>query len=332
MARKLRLEYAGACYHVINRGNYRHDVFGTAGAAEAFEVCLGEAAERYGWQVHAYVVMRNHFHLAIETPEPNLSAGMQWLQVTWAMRFNRFRGEHGRPFQGRYQALVVEPGEALAQVAHYIHLNPVRAGLLPPEQAAQYRWSSLRRFLAPDRPVWLTAATILRESGELPDTADGWRGYLAYLAVLATEDPARREERFGAFNRGWAIGSEEFKTEAGARLAAASVGRRGERFRLLGADTTAQRAAQTIVWEGKLRQAAQGLGVDLAHLPSRKSAPEKVRLAALMKAATSVTNGWLAHRLQMGEPASVSQYIRRHRLAGVDRAPAYQSALSIIKT
>jgi len=130
MARKLRLEYAGACYHVINRGNYRRDLFAGKGAAESFQRCLFEAAARFGWRLHAFVIMRNHFHLAIETPEPNLSEGMQWLQATWAARFNRFHGETGRPFQGRYKALHVEPGHALAQVAHYIHLNPVRAKIV----------------------------------------------------------------------------------------------------------------------------------------------------------------------------------------------------------
>jgi putative transposase len=115
MARKLRLEFAGACYHVLNRGNYRRDLFAGKGAAESFESCLFEAAVRFGWKLHAYVIMRNHFHLAVETPEPNLSDGMRWLQATWAARFNRFRGETGRPFQGRYKGLHVEPGHALAQ-------------------------------------------------------------------------------------------------------------------------------------------------------------------------------------------------------------------------
>jgi REP element-mobilizing transposase RayT len=71
MSRPLRVEFAGACYHVINRGNYRRDLFKSRGAAEAFERTLGEAAGRFGLQVHAYVVMRNHFHLAVEIAEPN---------------------------------------------------------------------------------------------------------------------------------------------------------------------------------------------------------------------------------------------------------------------
>ncbi len=102
VARKPRLEFAGAIYHVLNRGNYRADLFETAGAAQAFVDCLFESCEKSGWRLHAYAVMRNHYHLAVETPQGNLVAGVHWLQSTFGNRFNRFRGEHGRAFQGRY--------------------------------------------------------------------------------------------------------------------------------------------------------------------------------------------------------------------------------------
>jgi hypothetical protein len=110
MPRKLRLEFAGACYHVINRGNYRRDLFAGKGAAESFRACLFEAAERFGWRVHGLVVMRNHFHLAVETPEPNLSEGRSgcrepgWLGSTGfaARRAGRFKGatKHGMSNRG----------------------------------------------------------------------------------------------------------------------------------------------------------------------------------------------------------------------------------------
>ena len=167
MARKFRLEYPGACYHVINRGNYRRNVFAPQGAAEAFERCLGETGARFGWRVHAFVIMRNHFHLAVETPDPNLSLGMKFLQGTWANRFNRYHGETGRPFQGRYKALHVEPGEALAQVAHYIHLNPLRAKVVPGDRLGEFRWSSLWWFPRTECPAYLEPATVLREAGGL---------------------------------------------------------------------------------------------------------------------------------------------------------------------
>lgn len=129
MARKLRLEFSGAIYHVINRGNYRDFVFHSLGTRQAFERCLFQACVCSDWQLHAFVIMGNHYHLALETPQGNLVNGMQWLQATFANRFNRLRGEHGHLFQGRYKALLAEPGERLGCLCHYIHLNPARAKL-----------------------------------------------------------------------------------------------------------------------------------------------------------------------------------------------------------
>src|SRR5688572_8608831 len=142
MARKLRLEFPGAIYHVINRGNYRAWIFGDSGARSAFQSCLFEACERSQWLLHAFVIMGNHFHLAVETPQGNLVAGMQWLQSTFATRFNRWRREHGHLFQGRYKSLFVEKGLALGQLCHYIHLNPVRAKLVDVAHLASYVHSS----------------------------------------------------------------------------------------------------------------------------------------------------------------------------------------------
>ena len=330
MLRKLRLEFAGACYHVINRGNYRRDLFAGNGAAESFQTCLFEAGAKFGWRLHAFVIMRNHFHLAVETPEPNLSAGMKWLQGTWAARFNRFRGETGRPFQGRYKALHVEPGHALAQVAHYIHLNPVRAKIMPAERLIGHRWSSLPLFAGKNRPDCMEAGTVLGESGGLADTPAGWRRYVAYLAVLAEEDAKRRDEKFGRLSRGWMVGSAEFKADLKKELAAKGAGT--ERFELLGADREAQNEARTELWEERLRTAATLLGVALDRLPAAKSALEKVRLAAVMKTATSVSNSWLAARLDMGTPGCVTQYVRRFRLRGDADKRAFQTVLSKVHT
>jgi len=329
MARKLRLEYAGACYHVINRGNYRRDLFASQGAAKSFQRCLFEAAARFEWRLHAFVVMRNHFHLAVELTEPNLSDGMQWLQSTWAARFNRFRGEIGRPFQGRYKALHVEPGTALAQVAHYIHLNPVRAKVVTVERVLTYRWSSLPQFIGRKRPAWLAAETILAESGNLRDTPAGWRCYLAYLGVLAEEEAKLRAEKFSRLSRGWVVGSSDFK--AGVKKQLADQGDVRERFEVLGADRSAHREVREALWEEKLALAAQALGLNLAELPAQKSAAEKVALATVLKTATSVSNPWLATRLQMGQPASVSQYVRRFRLRGGADDRRFKHALSKVK-
>ena len=173
MARKLRLEFPGACYHVINRGNYRAQVFATEQTRAAFEACVWEACEKSGWLLHAFVVMNNHYHLALETPEGNLVAGMQWLQATFANRFNRLRGERGHLFQGRYKSLLVEPGAALGQVCHYLHLNPVRAGLVAVGDLPTYRASSYWHLWQKKRPAFLRVETALAEAGGLADTPAG---------------------------------------------------------------------------------------------------------------------------------------------------------------
>jgi putative transposase len=330
MARKLRLEFSGACYHVINRGNYRRDLFADAGAANSFCRCLDQACVSYGWLVHAFVVMRNHFHLAVETPEPNLSEGMKWLQGTWAQRFNRFREEAGRPFQGRYKAWHVEPGHPLAQVSHYIHLNPVRAGLVTAERISEYRWSSLAFFSKGARPRWLVPSTVLRESGELPDTTSGWRLYRDYLALLAETDSAVRADDFSHLARHWAIGSTAFRAELRMKLQASSTC--GDRFALAGGDPPALRQARAEVWEERLRSLSVAFAVNLSELPQKKSAVEKLTLAAAMKQTTSVSLAWLAQRLQMGATDSVASLLHRFRRSGATEQPTFKAALSGFRT
>jgi putative transposase len=324
MARPLGLEYPGACYHVINRGNYRRDVFAPKGAAEAFERCLGEAAVAFAWRIHAYVIMRNHFHLALETPRPNLSAGMKWLQGTWATRFNRLRAETGRPFQGRYKSLHVESGEAMARVAHYIHLNPVREKVVPADRIDEFKRSSLLWFGRKDRPAWLATEMVLFESGGLSDTAAGWRKYREYLAFLAEEDAKLRDERFGRMSRGWAVGSAAF--EQGLKQNLAKLGHDWKQARLLGGGLVP--ALRDEHWAETLKEAARLFKTRLDQLPIKKSSVEKVRLAALLKIATGASNGWLAQHLAMGQPASVSQFVRRFWLAGEDRKKEFRDVLS----
>jgi hypothetical protein len=214
-------------------------------------------------------------------------------------------------------------------VAHYIHLNPVRAKAVTAERLGEHRWSSLHHFRQRARPVCLVADVVLSESGGLPDTATGWKHYLEYLGLLAEEDLKRREDRFGRLSRGWAIGSADFRRELKKGLQ--ETGDAQSRFELLGADRSALLEARADLWEERLRLAARALGVSLAKLPHQKSAPDKVALASLMKQTTSVSNGWLTERLEMGQPASVSQYVRRFRLANGTESRAYKQALSRVK-
>ena len=142
MPRSLRIEYPGAVYHVLNRGNYRRDVFGVEGSKEVFEGTLRKACERFGWILHAYCLLDNHYHMAIETPDSNLSIGMQWLQSTYANRFNHLVKERGHVFQGRYKNLVIERDSHFGPLLNYIHLNPLRAKLETAKELGRWRWSS----------------------------------------------------------------------------------------------------------------------------------------------------------------------------------------------
>ena len=146
MPRKQRIEYPGAVYHIISRGNYRKDLFIHEKTAEAFERTIFEAAQRCGWKLYAYVIMSNHYHLAIETPEANLVEGMRWLQSTFATRFNRFRNERGHVFQGRYKSLLVNEDRPILGLINYIHLNPVRAKLCTVEELKGYALSSYPKY------------------------------------------------------------------------------------------------------------------------------------------------------------------------------------------
>jgi REP element-mobilizing transposase RayT len=306
-------------------------VFEAEGAAAAFERVLGETCARFGWVLHAYVIMRNHFHLAVETPEPNLSEGMKWLQGTWANRFNRYRGLVGRPFQGRFKALHVEPGQALAQVANYIHLNPVRAKVVEVEKLGEFRWSSFWWFpRLKARPAWLCAETVLAEAGELADTAAGWRKYGDYLGFRDEAEPSKRNERYGKLSRGWALGTAEFRQGLVAELK-----KRGAQLELAapyGETDEARQQLRAAAWEDRLQDLARAAKVDLKKLGPRKSDPAKVLLAATMRAETAVSNGWLCERLGMGTPASVSQFVRRWLSVGANAAAVARLRVAVVKS
>ena len=154
MARKLRIEYAGAIYHVMNRGDRREAIFADDQDRERFLETLAEACQKTGWQIHAYCLMSNHLHLVIETPQPNLVAGMKWLLGTYTSRYHRRHKEFGHLFSGRYKALVVEgSGDGyLKTVCDDVHLNPARAKLLARQQPlSDFGWSSYRWYLAAPR-------------------------------------------------------------------------------------------------------------------------------------------------------------------------------------
>jgi len=178
MPRQLRVEYAGAIYHVMNRGDRREPIFKDDADRQRFVETLGEACVRTGWQVHAYVLMPNHFHLVVETPQPNRVAGMKWFLGTYISRFNRRHKLSGHLFSGRYKSLIVDGSGSgyLKSVCDYVHLNPARAKLVardaPPASCAWSSWPAY--LLAPSkRPVWLRVDRLLGEWGIPKDSPAG---------------------------------------------------------------------------------------------------------------------------------------------------------------
>ena len=146
MPRQLRVEFPGAVYHVMSRGDRRENIFLDDVDRQDFLKTLAEAAQKSGWQIHAYCLMSNHFHAVLETPDANLVAGMRWLLSAYTIRLNHRHNLFGHVFSGRYKALLVDShgGGYLKTVCDYVHLNPVRAKLLGPEdRLLSYPWSSL---------------------------------------------------------------------------------------------------------------------------------------------------------------------------------------------
>lgn len=200
MARPLRVDLPGAIQHVTNRGNNRENIFYEDADKELFLHLVVAEAERCGWLIHDYALMDNHFHLLIETPEANLSRGMQRLQTTYVQRFNRKYRRVGHLFQGRFGSQIVEGGVYLMEVARYIVLNPVRAGIV--EHPEDDRWTSYRAKAGLDpAPPWLSMKGLCHFGRDPDEAREQYRKFIE-ARVGSTEEPS--------FLKKLAYGSEAF--------------------------------------------------------------------------------------------------------------------------
>ncbi len=307
MPRQLRIEYPGAIYHVMNRGDRREDIFRDDLDRQRFLNTLADACGKTGWQVHAWCLMRNHFHLVIETPQPNLVAGMKWLLGVYTKRFNLRHRECGHLFAGRYKALLVD-GDArgyLRTVCDYVHLNPVRAKLVPAgTQLEAYRWSSYGEYLKPPgkRMVWLRVDRLLGEKG-IPKDSDAGRREFARLAEARRSEESNTDYR--GIRRGWCLGREEFRKE----LLAAATQRVGASHFGSERQETGEAKAERLIAE-ELKRLNLALG-ELRKMP--KGDKRKVQIARRLRNETTVTLKWVADRLHMGSWTYVSNLVRAQR-------------------
>ncbi len=164
MSRPLRLDHAGALWHVTSRGNERREVFVDDEDRREFLRLLGRSVELFGWKLHAWVLMGNHFHLVVGTPEATLSRGMRQLNGDFAQHFNRRHGRDGHVFQGRFKAILVQRDAHLLEVARYVVRNPVRAGVVA--SPGDWPWSSFRATAGLEStPEWLDTSFLLEQFG-----------------------------------------------------------------------------------------------------------------------------------------------------------------------
>ena len=162
MARPLRLEFAGALYHVTARGDRREPIYEDDEDRGAFLETFGAVIEDFNWVAHAYCLMGNHYHLLVETPDGNLGKGMRQLNGTYTQWSNRRHRRVGHLFQGRYKAILVDKNSYLLELCRYVVLNPVRARMV--KTAGQWAWSSYRAMLdAEQAPTWLSVDALLAQ-------------------------------------------------------------------------------------------------------------------------------------------------------------------------
>ena len=295
MPRKIRVEYPGAMYHVMSRGDRQEDIYRNDIDRQDFIKTLAETCQKTGWQMHAYGLMRNHFHWVMETPEANLVEGMRWRLSPYTLRLNHRHKLFGHVFRGRYKALIVDGSGTgyLKTVCDYVHLNPVRAGWLGvADRLLSYPGSSFGAYLAkPEhRPAWLRVDRLLGEHGIAADTAAGREEFERRMEARRAQETDGAE--WAPVRRGWCLGGPEFRQQLLARM----EGRLGAHH----AGGLRQEAAE-VKAERMVAEELAPLGWTEADLARRHQGdPGKLALAARLRRETTLPLNWIAARLHLG--------------------------------
>ena len=294
MARRRRLISNQGAYHVYNRAELGQPIFETDAAKHVFLETILATARRFAWQLHAFAIMTNHFHLVLTTPRGNLSEGMHTLQSAFANKHKAFRGSIGHVFQSRFGCAHYPAGPLVARKIDYAHLNPVRAGIVSLEELGDYRWTSFRVLRRPHERGELTLGLALTSMHGLRDDAAGWDAYEERLRfVLATEArSATDEELFGLVR----------KEKAG--------GRTEDDFppTIAGKSRELLRNEELVRWENTFKGELHSAGhteTELASLPHAQG--WKVNLARKMRDRHGASANWLAKRMGVNSGA----YLRK---------------------
>lgn len=217
MSRPLRIEFPGALYHVMARGNERREIVRDVRDRVRWLEMLRDVVETYKWKIHALVLMTNHFHVFIETPCANLGSGMGYFNSRYAAYFNRRHKRVGHLFQGRYKAQIIETEGYYLEISRYIHLNPVRAAIV--SRPEQWPWSSYPGYIDPrQRLPWIRYDRVLGEFGE---NGKGGEACMRYQQFVL--DGVVRPDEVMAERMSTVVGNARFVDEMRAR-----VGRRNQ--------------------------------------------------------------------------------------------------------
>ena len=310
MARPLRIEYPGAYYHVMNRGQSRRNIFIEDKGRQSFLDLLGDIARLWKVKIYAYCLMDNHYHLLLSTPAGGLSRSMRHLDGIYTQKFNRVHHRDGPLFRGRYKAILIDAEEYFLSVVRYIHQNPLSAGVV--SDIDQYRWSSHWGYLSKKQcPDWLDTRSGLSWIGGLKE----------YQGFMHEEIEEEIEEFYRGPYQKPVLGSKEFIGRVKERLGAKARVEEGkpESRRLFspGLDDIVQATAREYgkgVEELKRRKRgeeneARMVAIYLGrHLGGHKH--EEIGQAVGLDKASSVSSAYL---LMKGRVAKEKQLVRRVR-------------------
>lgn len=211
MARPLRIEYKGAFYHITARGNERKRIFFSKADYDKFKDYLGKAQDKYGYLLHCYMLMTNHYHLLIETPNPNMSKLMHYLNGSYTGYINRRRKRSGHLFQGRYKAILVDADSYFLELSRYVHLNPVRANMV--SNPEDYPYSSYSTYISNKKGGLVHTDLILGMMSQKRGVAiKRYRGFV--LSAIGENDGDPLKNLYG----GSILGGKDFIKEALGRL------------------------------------------------------------------------------------------------------------------
>jgi REP-associated tyrosine transposase len=322
MARSPRIEIKGGLYHVTCHGDREEPIFVDDDDREIFIATLGQTCKRAGIVIHAFALMNNHYHLLLETPAGNLVAGMRWFQTTYTARFNSRHRLGGHLFQGRYKALLIDPNvpEYSRTVADYVHLNPVRAGLVQSEEElAIFPWCSYRFYAsAKGLPEWLRIATIYQGHGLTCERGADQQRFRQYMAERIDREleekrrpiEAQKDVSWSMIRQGWVLGTEAFRDRIEVLVRARIA--KGKRESYSGSDLRRHDQKQAV---GLLGKALERLQLDIDQMRAmKKNDLRKQATAWLLKSRTTVGNQWICETLKMGDRSNVNRAMHQLEL------------------